>query len=206
MPKYSQVDESPDVVKLVATMPFEVYGMNGNPMGLRLISFGHGERGEVIERIDFGYQAGRLHLTGSIPGERRISISQGPVVSYRDMYVEALNSISDVVGGGANFHRDWNINEIERAPRREVNMNIAGAHAVVELTSWQEPEQVILASLRMERHTIRATSLNLSEQELLECLRTLVVLQENPSALGQHQQDFGQASQELQRLWEHLER
>ncbi|MDE2838921.1 MAG: hypothetical protein OXL97_15645 [Chloroflexota bacterium] len=205
-PEYSRADGSPDVVKLVATMPFKVYGMNGNPLGLRLVSFGHGATGGVIDHIDFGYMSGPLHLTGGAPREERlIGIWQGPVVSYRDIDVEALYAIRGIVDHGADFHRHWNLNEIERAPRREMNANIAGAHAVVELTSWQEPEQITLAHIQLHDHSIRATSLNLTDEELLRCLEKLVVLQENQGVLIQHQQDFDRASQELQRLWTHLE-
>ncbi|MDE2836024.1 MAG: hypothetical protein OXL97_00740 [Chloroflexota bacterium] len=204
-PEYSRADGSPDVVKLVATVPFKAYGMNGNPLGLRLISLGHSERGGVIDRIDFEYKNGPLHLTGSIPGERLIGIWQGPVVSYRGMSLEALDAIGGLIGSGADFHRHWNLNEIERAPSREVHTNIAGANAAVKLSSWQEPERVTLARIQLHDHSIRAASLNLSDEELLRCLETLVVLQENEGTLTQHQQDFDRASQELQRLWTHLE-
>ena len=43
-PEYSRADGSPDVVKLVATMPFKVYGMNGNPLGLRLVGSAMAQR------------------------------------------------------------------------------------------------------------------------------------------------------------------
>ena len=109
--------------------------------------------------------------------------------------------IRGLVGGGADFHRDWNLNEIERAPRHEASADIAGARAVVELRSWQEPEQITLAHIQLHDHSIRATSLNLSEEELLRCMTALVVLQENQGALTRHQQDFDRVSQELQRLW-----
>ncbi|MDE2837233.1 MAG: hypothetical protein OXL97_06955 [Chloroflexota bacterium] len=127
------------------------------------------------------------------------------MLDYLDMDVEALGSIRGIVDDRADFYRHWNFKKIERAPRHEMHADIAGAGAAVELTSWQEPEQVTLAHIRLHDHSIRATSLNLSEEELLECLRTLVVLQESQGTLTQHQQDFDRASQELQRLWTHLE-
>ena len=75
----------------------------------------------------------------------------------------------------------------------------------MELTSWQEPEQVTLAHIQLHGHSIRGTSLNLSDEEVLRCLETLVVLQENQGALAQHQQDFDRAKQELQCLRTDLE-
>ena len=86
-----------------------------------------------------------------------------------------------------------------------MNASIDDTDTVVELTSWREPEQVTLARSQLRDHSISAMSLNLSDVELLRCLETLVVLQENQGALTQHQQDFDRASQELQRLWTHLE-
>lgn len=203
-PRYSRADGIPDVVKLVSAMPFNVYGMNGNPLGLRLTSIGHGTRGGAVDHIDFRYNTWPLHLEGRAGDERIVSIRQGPVVEYMNLDVEVLGSIEGLVGGSADFHRDWNLNEIERAPRHEVKANIDGADVVVELKSWQEPEQVTLAHVLLQDHSIRVVSLSLFEEDLLECLRTLAVLQENASALALHQQDCEQASREFERLREHL--
>lgn len=204
-PKYSRADGSVDVFTMVAAMPFEVYGMNGNPLGLRLTSIGHGGRGRMVDHIDFRYTAGPLHLRRRALGARVVNIWQGPEVDYRDGDEEAMWSIRGIVDDRADFHRHWNLNEIERAPRREVNASIGETDAVVELTSWLEPEQVTLARIQLHDHSIRATALNLSDEELLRCLETLVVLQENRGTLTQHQQDIDRASKELQRLWTHLE-
>ncbi len=139
-PEYSRADGSVDVLQLVAAMPFKVYGMNGNPLGLRLVSFGHGSKGRAIKHIHFSYTAGSLHLRRRALGARVVDLRQGPLLDYLDMDVEALGSIRGIADRSADFHRHWNLNRIERAPRREVKASIDGVDAVVELTLWQDVE------------------------------------------------------------------
>ncbi len=188
-----------DLVKLVEAAPFKVYGMNGNPLGFRLTGFGSGGKGQSMHHVSLRYSAGSIHLR-SVPGERLIEIEQGTADwDYDDP--EALGSIRSLVDGGVHFHRDWNLRRIERTPRDAVTVGVDGTTVVAEFASWHEPEQVTVVRMNVGGHRIRVTSLNLPEKELIHCLRTLVVLQENQGTRTQHQQDFDRASQEFQRLW-----
>ena len=85
--------------------------------------------------------------------------------------------------------------------RHKAAVSVNGTDAMAELASWHEPQKVTLAHMNLGDHPMRVTSLNLSEEELLQCLRTLIVLQEDRTALTQHIQDYNRASQELRALW-----
>ncbi len=199
--EYRGPDGNMDLAKLLAAIPFEAYGMTDHPLGLRLTSPGYGKTGEVIDRLNFQYVTGGLHSGTRTPGERIIDIEQGPMGErYRDPEAD-LSSIRGLVDSDRDFYRDWNLKRIECSPKREATVRVNGTDAMVELASWHEPQQVTLAHMNIGDHPMRVTSLNLSEEELLQCLRTLTVLQEDRTALTQHIQDYNRASQELRALW-----
>ena len=112
-----------------------------------------------------------------------------------------LSGIRGLVDSDREFYRDWNLTRLECSSKHEATVTINGTDATVELASWDEPQQVTLAYVNIGDHVMRVTSLNLSEEELLQSLRTLTVLQEDQSALTQHIQDFRGASQELRAYW-----
>ena len=199
-PEHGRDHGAANLARLAETAPFKVYGMQGNPLGSRLTGFGSGGKGQSIHHVELRYAIGRLRL-GHVQGERLLAVEQG-TADWRDEEPEALGSIRSLVGGGIDFHRDWNLRRIERTPRDEVTLRIDGVAVAVELTKWREPAQVILARMNVGGHFIRVTTLNVSEEELLHCLQTLVVLQEDLGALAQHLEDFDRSSRELQRLWE----
>ena len=195
--EYRGPDGNMDLAKLLAAIPFEAYGMKDHPLGLRLTSPGYGRTGEVIDRLHFQYVTGGLQSGNRAPGERIIDIEQGPK-SHRYGDPEAdLFSIRDLVDSDGDFYRDWNLERLESSPNHEATVKVNGTDAMVELTSWHEPQQVTLAHVNIGDHQMRVTSLNLSEEELLQCLGTLTVIQGDQSALIQHIQDFKRASQEL---------
>ena len=200
--EYRGPDGNMDLAKLLAAIPFEAYGMKDHPLGLRLTSPGYGRTGEVIDCLHFQYVTGGLQSRNRFPGERIIDIEQGPMGErYRDPEAD-LSSIRGLVDGDGDFYRDWNLKRIECSPKREATISVDGTDAMVELASWHELQQVTLAHMNVGDHPMRVTSLNLSEEELLQCLRTLTVLQEDRTALTQHIQDYNRASQELRALWD----
>ena len=202
MSEYRGPDGHMDLAKLLAAIQFKAYGMKGHPLRLRLTSPGYGRAGEIIDHLNFHYAVERLHPGKRAPGERMISIEQGPGVRRsRDLEAD-LSSIRGLVASDGDFYRDWNLKKIECTPRYEATVRANGTDAVVELTSWHEPQQVTLAHMNIGDHPMRVTSLNLSQEELFQCLRTLVVLQEDQSALTQHLQSYKRASQELHGPWE----
>ena len=201
MSEYRGPDGNMDLAKLLAAIPFKAYGMKGHPLGLRLTSPGYGRTGELIDRLHFQYVTGGLHSGKHAPGERIIDTEQGPRGErYRDPEAD-LSSIRELVDRDRDFYRDWNLKRIECSPKREATVSVDGTDATVELASWHEPQQVTLAHMNIGDHPMRVTSLNLSEEELLQCLRTLTVLQEDRSAFTQHIQDYNRASQELRAYW-----
>ena len=194
-------DGNMDLAKLLAAIPFESYGMKGHPLGLCLTSPGYGRTGELIDRLHFQYVTGGLQSWNRAPGERIVDIEQGPRgARFRDPEAD-LSSIRSLVDSDRNFYRDWNLKRIECSPKREATVRVNGTDAMVELASWHEPQHVTLAHMNIGDNPMRVTSLNLSEEELLQCLRTLIVLQEDESALTQHIQDYNRASQELRAYW-----
>ena len=194
-------DGNLDLAKLLAAIPFKAYGMKGHPLGLRLTSPGHGRTGEAIDRLHFQYVTGGLQSGNRGPGERIIDIEQGPK-SHRYGDPEAdLFSIRGLVDSDGDFYRDWNQKRLECSPKHAATVIVNRTDTIVELTSWHEPQQVTLAHMNVGDHPMRVTSLNLPEEELLQCLRTLIVLQEDQSALTQHIQDYNRASQELRAIW-----
>ena len=199
--EYRGPDGNMDLAKLLAAIPFEAYGMKGHPLGLRLTSPGYGRTGELIDRLHFQYVTGGLQSGNRGPGEGIIDIEQGPK-SHRYGDPEAdLSSIKGLVDSDRDFYRDWNLKRIECHPRHKAAVSVNGTDAMAELASWHEPQKVTLAHMNLGDHPMRVTSLNLSEEELLQCLRTLIVLQEDRTALTQHIQDYNRASQELRALW-----
>ena len=192
-PNLRRPDECIDLAQLVAAMPFKVYGMKGSPLGFHLTSFGYGTDGKVINHISFRYASGRS----------AVEIEQSHVVwRHREPHLE-LMSIWNLLGGGRDFHREWNLKKIESTPSEVETTRIGGKDEELELTSWHEPEQVIVAHIAMLDHSMRVTSLNLSRHELLHCLATLVDLQEYADVLAQHQEDYDRAFSELLQNWKH---
>ena len=124
-------------------------------------------------------------------------------MGHRYMDPEAdLFSIRHLVESGRDFYRDWNLERIESSPKHEATVRIDGTDAMVELASWYKPQVVALAHTMIGDHPMRVTSLNLSEEELIRCLQTLIVLQEDQSALTQHIQDYQRSSQDAPGLLE----
>ena len=123
-------------------------------------------------------------------------------MGHRYMDPEAdLFSIRGLVERDRDFYRDWNLERIQSSPKHEATVRVNGIVATVELASWYEPQRVTLAHTRIGDHPMRVTSVNLSEKELLQCLATLIVLQDDQSTLTQHIQDYQRSSQELRAYW-----
>ena len=96
-----------------------------------------------------------------------------------------------------DFHRDWNTERLSRSPHQQASIEVNGQAVEVELVSWEEPQRVALARLTLGENHLQAASLNLSQEQLLDTLGTLVILQEDGDTLAQHQQDYAEAHQEM---------
>ncbi len=195
------------LAKLVAAVPFPVYGLKGRPLGLRLRSPGWGSHGTpTIKDIHFGYVAGHP----SQP-DKAVHIDQGlnveddtaapDAVGNLRRAMEDLSAVENIVRNYASkerreayfyqgdFHRDWNQERLQKTPRQQAIVHVGGMDVDVQITSWDEPQRVILARLTVGGHRLLAASLNLSWEELQEAFTTLVVLQEDQETLAGHQQD-----------------
>ena len=192
-PVFGRPDESADLAQLVGATSFEVYGMKGSPLGFHLTSFGYGTDGKAINHITFRYVSGR----------RAVEIEQSHSVWRQRDPLTDLYSIRSLLQGRRDFHREWNLKKIESTPSEVDTIRIGGKDEELVLTSWHEPAEIIVARMTIGDHLMRVTSLNLRRQELLQCMATLVNLQEYQDVLARHQQDYDRAFQELQHRWKH---
>ena len=186
---------------LLTDAPFMVYGLKGNPLGLRLRDLDWSGRGP-----------GRaiLRYTSGEPGypQRALDLYQGADASQHsadERLLTELRSIISLVLGCAsteqmksylsrgNVHRYWNLDYVSRATRRNVPIQIDGKRAEVELAHWQEPQQVALARLALDGHTVMAVSLGFTHVQLLGLLKSLVALRQDADAVAQHEQDYRRA-------------
>ena len=65
-----------------------------------------------------------------------------------------------------DFHRDWNIERLEKTPHHQATIQVGGINVEVRFTSWDEPQGVNLARLTIENHSLQVASLNTSWGEL----------------------------------------
>ena len=199
-----------DLPRLVADATFPAYGLKGKPLGLRLRSLGWSDsgRGHIIGRVKFGYAAGE-------PGEprRAIELAQGPDTMERSSpegrLMVDLHAVESVVRGYSpkevrqeylrrgNFHRDWNLERISRTARRRLTIHVDGAPVKVELAYWWRPQLVVLARLVLADHPVLAASIGVSHIQLLEILKTMVVLQQDADTLAEHRRDYEQVRAQL---------
>lgn len=184
--------------RLLAEAHFAVYGLKGNPQGLRLrdMDLRSGGDGGTILR----YTAG-----GPDSPERALDLYQGisagaesPAVVHR----MELRVIVGLVLGCApreqrefylnrgNIHRDWNLDYLGRARRRTATIQIGGRPTEVDLAHWQEPQQVAQAHLALDGRPALAVSLGFSTVQLLALLKSLVSLREDADALAEHDRDY----------------
>ena len=202
---------------LLAAVPFPVYGLKGRPLGLRLMIPGWGGRGtpETIDRIHFGYVAGHpsqpdkaVHIDqdlnvddetaapDTVGNLRRVMADLSAVGSLVRNYASKERRETYFYQG--DFHRDWNQERLQKTPRRQAIVQAGGMDVDVQITSWDEPQRVILARLTVGGHRLLAASLNLSWEALQEALTTLVVLQEDQETLADYQKDLDEVRRERQ--------
>ena len=187
-----------DLPRLLAEAPFSVYGLKGNPLGLRLSDFelSNRSRGQALLR----YTAGEPDHP-----QTALDLAQGALPA-RDSAEERLNAeLKAVVGlvlGCApveqrrfymdrrNVHRDWNLDYLNRASSRGVTIQVDGAPANVEIAHWQEPQQIALARLTLDGRQLLAVSIGISHIQLLRLLKGLVSLRQDADALAEHERDY----------------
>ena len=183
---------------LLAEAPLAVYGLKGNPQGLRLSDLDWSGRGP--DRAILRYTSGEPDHP-----QPALDLYQAADASRQSAEERLLSELSAIIGlvlGCApveqrefyldrrNIHRDWNLDYLSRALRRKVAIQIDGAPTEVELAQWQEPQQVTLAHLALGGRPAMAVSLGISQVRLLGLLKSLVSLQRDSDALAEHQRDF----------------
>ena len=183
---------------LLAEAPFVVYGLKGNPLGLRLSDLDWNTRGpgRAILRYTSGepdYPQRALDLI------QNADLSREPSEERRMADLRAI--ISLVLGCTSveqresykrrrNVHRFWNLDFVSRAPRRNVAIQIDGKHTEVELAHWQETQLIALAHLALDGRPALVVSLGISHVQLLGLLKSLVSLQSDSDALAEHDRDY----------------
>ena len=212
--RFRDGDQRLVLARLVAAVPFPVYGLKDRPMGLRLRSPGSGSRGleGIIDRISLGYVAGHPSpldkavqidqcstgqypqgLISSDPGAAHMDLSliQSLIANYVPREFRKSDPFSE------SFYRDWNIDRIENTPRQQATIRVNGVDIEARFISWDTPHRVVLAYLTMGTNSVNVSALNVGWDDLRETLSSLVVLQENPDVLAAHQQEFDEASRLL---------
>ena len=188
-----------DLAQLLTAVPFLVYGLKGRPLGLRFKSPGWGSKNANIDHVNLGYVSGHR-----LRPEKVVDITQG---SERPM--DELRTIESLLHNygpeeqrkmyfyRGDFHRDWNTEHLTRTRRQQAAIEVNRQVVEVELVSWEEPQRVALARLTFGENHLQAASLNLSHEQLLDTLGTLVALQKGGDTLAQHQQDYDEARREM---------
>ena len=188
-----------DLAQLLTAVPFPVYGLKGQPLGLRLVSPGWGSKNANIDHVNLGYVRGHRLRPG-----KAMNITQGserPMDELRTirslLYNFGPEEQRKMYSYRGDFHRDWNTERLTQTPRQQATIEVNGQAVEVELVSWEEPQRVALARLTLGENHLQAASLNLSHEQLLDTLGTLVALQEDGDTLAQHQQDYDEARREM---------
>ena len=127
--------------RLLAEAPLAVYGLKGNPVGLRLSDLDWNTRGPgwAILRYTSGepdYPQRALDLTQDAdlsrePGEKRMMAELRAIISL--VLGCASTEQRKSYERRRNVHRYWNLDYVSRAPRRNVTIQIDGKHTEVEL-------------------------------------------------------------------------
>ena len=199
--RYENEEGLIDLPRLVAHAAFPVYGLKGNPLGLRLEGIGWGRKGNgrTVDGVTFTYVA-----VGPKGAPQAIELSQHADttgVSNESRLSRELDTILSLVTSHGseklrreyqrrgNIHRDWNLACISRTERRRLTVEVDGAPGGVELAFWWEPEPVGLAHIMRDGDSILATSIGITHVKLLSLLKTMVVLQRDPETLAGHQQE-----------------
>ena len=187
-----------DLGGLLSDTPFQVHGLKGRPMRLRLGTVHWNSRGRsgVVDAVTLGYVAGDVQQP-----ERKLQLEQAAGVDSRmRTLVRELQTIASLVGGYSprnqrdsylrrgNVLKYWNLERVYRAPRRNLVIQIDGHPVKVELVRWQEPQEVVLAHLVLKDHTVMAGSVNITPTRLLFMLKGMVTLQQDREALADHEQ------------------
>ena len=166
-------------------VPFPVYGLAGQPLGLvmRRVSWDAGRLRPSIEGIGLLYDTG----PGRSPRPRLLleqALGAGAVTRMRSPERE-LRAIVEVVrehgargqreryADRGNVFRHWNLERLAAAPRRIVELSVAGAPARVEVAQWSDPQQVVLAHLSLNGVAIMAAAVDVPPGRLMAMLKGL---------------------------------
>jgi len=203
---FVDTDGRVSLAKLLDAAPFPVFGLKGKPLGLRLRSPGGGSSGTPeIREINFGYVRGAVFEPNAAiqlvqglrlkdPGEEHSPLRV--IESLLRNYAPQVQRTSWIERG--DFHARWNLQRIAEASYDQAEIDVGGETVLVKLAYWEE-EAVIIAQWQLRGHPLLAVSLNLSRHELAQTLGTLVVLQDDQTALAEHQAGYKEASEALRR-------
>jgi hypothetical protein len=192
------------LAKLVAAASFPVFGLKGEPLGLRLRSPGWGSGGTPgIGETTFGYVRGAVREPNAamelVQGSRLKDSGDehsllGAIESLLWNYAPQVQRTAWIERG--DFHARWNLQHIAEASHDQTDIDVGGETVLVKLTYWEE-EAVIIAQWQLREHPLLAGSLNLSRHELAQALGTLVVLQDDQGAVAEQQVGYDEASETL---------
>ena len=181
-----------DLLHLLDDATFPVYGLKHMPRGLRLRSLGWGSRGrgQTISSVSLLYateepsepqRAIELSQAADINEDSSVSRPMADLRAVKSAVRSyGLKEFKQEYWSRGNIHRDWNLERLSRTSRRQVTIHVDGEPLRVELAYWWRPQQVVLAHIRLDHHSVRAVSTGITHIELLTVLKTMIVLQQNP--------------------------
>ena len=194
------------LARIIAEVPFPVYGLLGRPIGLRLRSPGYGSLNGRISKISLGYVSG-----DPTEPNKAIELEQftGDGYLHHESGISNLMKITSLIANYSprgrsetgpfqgDFHKDWNIERIESTPRQQATVRVNGTDVEARFISWDTPHRVILARLTIGTNPLLVSALNVSWDDLREALSSLTVLGDDQKTLTGHQQDFDESSRLL---------
>ena len=197
-----------DIRELAEAASFPVYGLKGRPHGLRLRSIGRGGHSETpIGGVSASYITGHPRNPDSALSieqfaESPYSPQLTPEQFERARAYDELHAIENTLRNNAspeeiarwhaegNFNRDWNIERILKTEHTKIEAHIAGQSRTLTTASWDSPHRVAVFSFHLPPVFMVVCSLNLSPDETVAALGTLVELRGNDDAAQEHEEDF----------------
>ena len=197
-----------DIRELAEAASFPVYGLKGGPHGLRLRSIGRSGHSETpISGVSVSYITGHPRNPASALCIEQFAESPYSPQLTSEQFDRArahdeLHAIENTLRNNASpeeiarwhsegdFNRDWNIERILATDHGEIEADIAGQSRTLTTASWDSPHRVAVFSFHLSPVFMAVSSLNLSQDETVAALRTLVELRGDDEAVREHEEDF----------------
>lgn len=178
---------------LVQSSRFPIYAIRSGPHGLRPLGGGFSRDGTgQLRRVTFGYRRGHPRVP-----DAAVSLSQS--IDSPDPNFEPFHAAGSMLRSYASgphgknpwyahgaFHRYWNVERANEGRTNRATVTLAGASLAAELTEWTDLP-VALLRFRHEPLEFLVAGWRFQAEELARIVEDLVVLQDAPDVVRQHQ-------------------